>query len=107
MLLKAAGWYPEMYREPPSRRTRVLGIDFMQGRFGNPATIPPLPGATGGKSPRALPIIEPGSSILTMYNQSPESTLRNVLPSELLSLLREGRAAWRPAKPLYGPICFL
>ena len=45
--LKGCGGQPEPYREPPGRRTRVLWASHLQGRFGNPATIPPLRRADG------------------------------------------------------------
>jgi hypothetical protein len=41
-LLKEAHWYPEAYREPPARRTRVLCVDFLCGRFGNPDVVASL-----------------------------------------------------------------
>jgi hypothetical protein len=41
-LLKEANWYPEAYREPPPRRTRVLCADFLCSRFGNPDEIATL-----------------------------------------------------------------
>ena len=94
-LLKANGWYPETYREPPCRRTRILETNFIQGRFGNPPAISPL---ASGKSARALPVIEPGSTILASFNMSRDFQLvgGQKIPPELLALLRDGRAAWRP-----------
>jgi hypothetical protein len=41
-LLKKVHWYPEMYREPPPRRTRVVCADILCGQFGNSSVIPPL-----------------------------------------------------------------
>ena len=105
--LRACGAQPEPYREPPGRRTRVLWASHLPGRFGNPSAVAPLRRTDGEEVPlercRAVPVIEPGASMLAAFHASDDEDeaeaddeLIRTIPADLLCLLREGRASWRP-----------